>query len=99
MRTKVVVVSSRSKYQRFTPSGENRMKHTAPLFSYQLRFLMIAVLMCVLGTVSVTAGPQSAITGTLTIVGKVLVDGNPVATGDVINSGSTPTTAKGSIAV
>jgi hypothetical protein len=37
--------------------------------------------------------------GQLTVTGKVRVDGKPAATGDIVSSGSTVETAKGSSAV
>jgi hypothetical protein len=61
--------------------------------------LGLAATLLLLSSSLVYAGETQEPVGHLTIVGKVLVNGQPATTGDVIASGGTIQTAKGASAV
>lgn len=66
------------------------------------RFLAVCLTLALLATVTQFALPTALAQepmGHLTITGKVRVNGQPAATGDVFSSGGTIETAKGSSAV
>ena len=77
------------------------MRTTTGAFKYAGFCLLTAVLAlsAMLVPASATLRNQADPTGKLTVVGKVSVDGQPAATGDILKSGSSATTAKGSSAV
>ena len=68
----------------------------------RMRFITVCLTMIVLATATQLALPTTRAEdpmGLLTITGKVRGNGQPAATGDIVSSGSTVETAKGSSAV
>ena len=66
------------------------------------RFLALCLTLAFLGATAQVVLPSARAQeemGQLTVTGKVRVNGQPAATGDIVSSGSTVETAKGSSAV
>lgn len=70
-------------------------------FAFGMLALIVAVsiIASLPGSAAALDPPQLEAKGALTVTGMVKVDGKPAATGDIFNSSSTATTAKGSSAV
>ena len=64
-----------------------------------LAFGLVVVFLNASAVVECAGGELQNPVGQLTVVGKVRVNGQPAATGDIVSSGSTVETAKGSSSV
>jgi uncharacterized Zn-binding protein involved in type VI secretion len=68
-------------------------------FTFALVFLNAGVTFALAGGAVQEQEPKQEPIGLLTVTGRVTVNGQPAATGDIVSSGSTVETAKGSSAV
>jgi hypothetical protein len=81
------------------PFTENEPMITKILTSRSLAMCLTLVLLAVAAQLVLPTARAQEPVGQLTVTGKVRVNGQPAATGDIVSSGSTVETAKGSSAV